>query len=325
VRSFLGVPIATEGRPYGLFCVTENIGKGEFGADAERVAMTLTAQLAVAYENLRRYDEIQEHAAHLTRVMAERKQAEEEILASRARLAQLSRQLIATQENERRHLARELHDEIGQILTAVFYNLNALKAARDSITLSRVDESLAVVDQAIQQVRNLSLDLRPSMLDDHGLAPTIKWYVDRLAQQTGLTIHLTAPPSGVDMLPEVKIACFRVAQEAMTNVVRHARAKQVWIELNQSEEEVRLDIRDDGIGFDVAAARGRALRGGSVGLLGMQERVELVSGQFVVESRPGRGTTVLVRFDVDKLEEKRAKIDTSGGVNDEAYPDLAGR
>ena len=208
------------------------------------------------------------------------------------------------QEEERRSLARELHDEIGQVLTAVLYNLNVLKTMCDPKASSRLDDSLVVVDQAIQQVRTMSLDLRPSMLDDLGLAPTVKWYADRLAKQTGLTIHLTTPPSGAELPAEVKIACFRVAQEAMTNVSRHARAKQMWIKLFQSEEEVRLDIRDDGIGFDLAVARQRAMRGRSIGILGMRERVELIGGLFIMESAPGKGTTIRVRFNLKVRAEK---------------------
>lgn len=134
-----------------------------------------------------------------------------------------------------------------------------------------------------------------------------------VAQRTGLAIHLTIPPAGVELPAEVKDACFRVAQEAMTNVVRHARAKQLWIELFQGDVEVRLVIRDDGVGFDVTDARRRAVRGGSVGLLGMQERVELIGGQFSMESAPGNGATVRVRFDLQEMAEKFAKMGITGG------------
>ena len=257
--------------------------------------------------------------------ITEHKRAAEEILASHERLAQVTRQLIGNQENERRHLARELHDEVGQVLTAVFYDLQTLKTARQPMPPSRLDESLAVVDRAIQQVRTMSLDLRPSMLDDLGLAPTIKWYAERLAGSTGLTIHLLAPPSAVDLPADVRTACFRVAQEAMTNISRHAKAKHVRLELVQTEEEVRLIIHDDGVGFDLAAARRRAARGGSIGILGMQERVELVGGQFAMESDQGNGTTIRVRFDLQELARLAQMGFAGGGVNAEAYPYSSGR
>lgn len=250
-------------------------------------------------------------AASIGEDITDRNRVAAELHASRQELAVLSRQLIATQEEERRRLARELHDEIGQVLTAVYYDLITLKTARDPIAPSRWDDSLAIVNRAVQQVRNLSLDLRPSLLDDLGLAPTVKWYADRLAQRAGLTIHLTAPPSAVELPAEVKIACFRVAQEAMTNVERHAHAKHVWIELFQSEEEVRLCIRDDGVGFDVTAARRRAARGGSLGLLGMKERVELIAGQIAIESARGQGATVQVKFNLREMAEALPELSTS--------------
>ncbi len=240
--------------------------------------------------------------------ITEQKRDEAMILASRERLAQLSRQLIASQENERRHIARELHDEIGQVLTAVFYNLNILKSRADSQARADLEESLAAVDRAIQQVRAMSLDLRPSMLDDLGLASTVRWYADRLGQRTGLKIHVTAPPAGVDLPAEVKIACFRVAQEAMTNIVKHARATHAWIELQQSEELIQLILRDDGVGFDLNAARRRAVRGESVGLLGMQERVELIGGRFAVESTPGMGTTVRIQFELPGSSDEPVRV-----------------
>ncbi len=235
--------------------------------------------------------------------ITERRQAEETLRQANVRLTVLSRSMIEIQESERRHLARELHDEIGQVLTAVFYNLSALKSLWDPVAKPRLEDSLTIVDHAIQQVRTMSLDLRPSMLDDLGLAATVKWYANRLADRTGLMIHVDAPPSGVNLPAEVKIACFRVAQEAMTNIVRHARAHEVWIELVQAEEEVRLVIRDNGDGFDLNVARTRAVHGRSVGLLGMQERVELIGGEFTMESSPGKGTSIYLRFGLHQLAE----------------------
>ena len=117
------------------------------------------------------------------------------------------------------------------------------------------------MDHAIQQVRSLALDLRPSMLDDLGLAAALRWLVDRQAQRAGLVGHFVVQSSGAPLPPDLAIACFRVAQEALTNVVRHARARQVWVELQEGEEEVRLVIRDDGVGFDPGEARQRCRPG----------------------------------------------------------------
>jgi signal transduction histidine kinase len=161
-----------------------------------------------------------------------------------------------------------------------------------------------VVARSVQQVRNMSLDMRPPMLDDFGLAAALKWHLGRLAalraggdgQRLGAEVHFSAQTPGSRLPPELEAACYRVAQEALTNVLRHAWARNVWVDLRQDEEGVELTVRDDGAGFDVAAARQRAVHGGSLGLLGMQERVELLGGTFAVESIPGDGTTVRLRL-----------------------------
>jgi signal transduction histidine kinase len=124
-------------------------------------------------------------------------------------------------------------------------------------------------------VRDLSLDLRPALLHDIGLAATLRWYVNRLTARAGFQVDLSTPSMGSEVPTEVRNACFRVAQEALTNVVRHGQARQVRVVLFQGEEEVALTVQDDGVGFDVAAARARAVQGESVGLLGMRA-VDLV-------------------------------------------------
>jgi signal transduction histidine kinase len=172
--------------------------------------------------------------------------------------------------------------------------MQSIKASCGPAVLPRLEETVGIVDRAIQQVRSLTFDLRPPMLDDLGLATAIKWYVDEQCQRTGLEAHVVAPPSGACLPREVKNSCFRVAQEALTNVVRHARTQQVWLDLHQHEDEVRLVIRDDGVGFDLVAARQRAAQGECFGLLGMQERVEMLGGRIAIESQPGQGTTVRV-------------------------------
>ena len=157
--------------------------------------------------------------ALVQRDIAERKQAEEALRDSAARLRALSRRVVEIQEQERRHVARELHDEIGQVLSAISVNLHAVKRVCDAAAWPRIEESIQIVDQATQQVRNLSLDLRPSMLDDLGLVATLRWYVDRQAQRAGLAVHFAAESSAASLPTELTTACFRVAQEALTNVV----------------------------------------------------------------------------------------------------------
>ena len=181
-----------------------------------------------------------------------RKRAEEGLRDSAERLQVLSRRVVEVQEEERRHLARELHDEIGQVLSAISVNLHAVEGRlrrRRLVTPRRMHRHRR--RRPTQQVRNLALDLRPSMLDDLGLAATAAVARDRQAQRAGLVAHFAVQSSGARAARRSwPIACFRVAQEALTNVVRHARARQVWVELRQGEDEVRLVIRDDGVGFD---------------------------------------------------------------------------
>lgn len=227
--------------------------------------------------------------------VTEHKQAEKELRESRERLQALSRQLIAAQENERRRLAHELHDEIGQSLTAISINLQAARSAAGEATQRRLRDALAIVDQALAQVRHLSLDLRPSVLDDLGLEAAVRWLADRQIRLSGLDIRLDIKLGPRRLPAEMETTCFRVIQEALTNIVRHAHARRVWIELH-GREAVELSVRDDGVGFDPAEARRRSAEGTSFGLLGMRERVELLGGEFAIESRLGHGSSVRVYF-----------------------------
>lgn len=231
--------------------------------------------------------------------ITERKQARETLRNYAQRLKTLSRRIIEVQETDRRHIARELHDEIGQALTALKINIQAnLKPVQDlSVNgplKARITENIGIVDRLLQQVRDLSLHLRPSMLDDLGLVPALRWYIDQQAQRAGLAAQFSADPQEMRLSPEIETTCFRIAQEALTNVVRHAQASQVSIELRESNSTLRMLIRDNGVGFDVHAMREHAAKGGSLGLLGMEERAALVGGQIEIESKPTVGTDVRV-------------------------------
>ena len=226
-----------------------------------------------------------------------RKQAEVELRASRERLQILSRQLLNAQEAERRHIARELHDQIGQSLTAIKLNLKMLQpSAHETSALTILHETITVVDQTLEQVRTLSLDLRPSMLDDLGLVAALRWYLDRQAQRAGFSVQFASEFSDGDVSKEIETTCFRVVQELVTNIARHAQARNVRVELRQLETELELFIQDDGVGFDLTAAREQAPHETSLGLLGMQERVMIVGGRLEIQSAPSRGTEVRVRF-----------------------------
>jgi two-component system sensor histidine kinase UhpB len=228
--------------------------------------------------------------------VTELRQAEQAQQEYAARLQTLSRRLLEVQEEERRHLARELHDEFGQILATITLHLHAALGLAGDAARSRLDECATLLHQAGEQVRSLALELRPTMLDTLGLEATLRWLAEHHQQRTGCEVQVVGHLSGTPLSPELAIACFRVVQEALTNVVRHAAARHVWIEVSQSDSVLELVVRDDGMGFDVAATQEQAARRGRLGLLGMAERVHLLGGSLDVESEPGRGTRIRAAF-----------------------------
>ena len=224
-------------------------------------------------------------------------QRELERIRASQRLQVLSQRLVEVQETERREIARELHDEIGQSLTVAEMNLQAaLKSPRAAALTRRLEESIQAVGRVLEQVHDLSLNLRPSMLDDLGLEPAVRWYTHRQASLGGLKAKVRMEPLEYRLEAAIETGCFRVAQEALTNVVRHARAQAVTVNLTVQDGQLRLSVRDDGIGFDVAAMREEAVRGASLGLLSMEERAALAGGGLTCLSSPGSGTEVQAWF-----------------------------
>ncbi|MDB6121520.1 MAG: Multi-sensor signal transduction histidine kinase [Pedosphaera sp.] len=232
--------------------------------------------------------------------VTQRVQEEEILQRTTEQLQTLSRRLLELQETERRHIARELHDEIGQALTALKINLQAVQRMANSTAFApRLLDSISIVDRTLRQVRNLSLDLRPSMLDDLGLCSALRWYADQQAQRSGLRIQFTANPPEMRLETAVETACFRVAQEALTNIVRHAQAHSVWVELKVEGKTLHLTIRDDGVGFDLDLIRQQVANGTSLGVLGMEERASLMGGRIEMKSVSGEGSEVHGWFPVE--------------------------
>jgi signal transduction histidine kinase len=226
-----------------------------------------------------------------------RQQAEAKRREYSRKLKLLSRRLVEVQETERRHLALELHDEIGQALTVAQMNLQALLQSTGADALApRLNESLTVIERVLDQVQDISLNLRPSLLDDLGLEPTLRWYTNRHAALAGLQAEVRVDPLARRLDPAVEIQCFRIAQEALTNVVKHAKARTVTVEVSQDDQQLHLFVRDDGVGFDVADVREQVVRGASLGLLGMEERATLAGGGLQHHSTPGQGTEVHAWF-----------------------------
>ena len=229
------------------------------------------------------------------------------------RLAAMSRRLIAAQEDERRRIARELHDELGQLLTGAKLNLVSLQGgmALPHDGFDPLDDTLDLVGRALTTVRELSTELRPAILDEAGLAEALHWLLHRVALRAGFEARFDSEPVGA-LPPEVETTLFRFAQEALTNVMRHAAASHVSIALERRGSTLHLTVRDDGVGFYADAARARSLHGGSLGLIGMEERITLAGGHLEIDSLPGRGTTLHATVPVGgKIEEDWEKAAAS--------------
>lgn len=217
-----------------------------------------------------------------------------------------SRRLIEAQEAERRRISRELHDQVGQILTAVKMNLHALqhKCTQPEI-LTSINDNLKVIDEAVDQIRDLSVDLRPLLLDDLGLVVALRWYLERQTRNLGIPAKFVSGSLDEDdrFSSELETACFRIVQEGVTNVVRHARATRISVRLERVVSDLILLITDDGAGFDA-----RMLRSGSgmstLGLRGMEERAQAVGGTITIDSAPALGTEICARFPI-KGEKRR--------------------
>jgi signal transduction histidine kinase len=210
---------------------------------------------------------------------------------------EMSQRVLEAQETERRRVAIELHDEVGQSLTAIKINLQAHQRFTAQTPEQLNAENLSIVEAALQQVRRLALALRPSMLDDLGLVPALRWAAQQAAARSGFSVAVLAPEDEFQarLSGALEIVCYRIVQEALTNIARHANARQVVIELCNDTEELTLTVRDDGGGFDSTAKHLQALGGASLGVLGMKERALLIGGQLSIESQPAKGCTVQLR------------------------------
>ena len=226
--------------------------------------------------------------------VSERVRTESALRESTDRLQHLSRRLLTIQEEERRHLSRELHDEFGQMLAGITLHLQAAKGLAGDAARSRLEECIALIQHAGDQLRSLVLELRPTMLESAGLAPTLRWLAKQHEERTGMATRVVGELN--DVPGDLAIACFRAVQEALTNVIRHARAQHIRIELSQTDGALELAVRDDGVGFDVEKTLDQAPGRGHLGLLGMKERVQILGGDIEVDSEPRRGTRIRISF-----------------------------
>jgi PAS domain S-box-containing protein len=236
--------------------------------------------------------------------ITERKRAETEQI-------NFSRRLIDAQESERMQIARELHDDIGQVLTAVRMSLQSLDQTSDARAAEdQVKEGIRVIDEALNRVRDLSFELRPSLLDDLGLVAATRWYVDRYARNAGINaeVYVDFENPRTRLSREVETACFRILQEALTNIARHAKAGHVVVLLTSVDSKLFLSVKDDGIGMEASTLHDRANSLSTLGLRGMEERAHAVAGRLEIISGLSLGTEVRVSLPIDSLEEGVAQV-----------------
>ncbi len=276
----LGLPLQSKGQVFGGLALSSVREDEPLGEAELRLLTAFAGQITTSLENARLYEVVQEREAQLEGLV---------------------RQLVSAQEQERGRIARELHDETGQKLTALAMGLAAVDASlggESSRAQGLVRNLREVADQSITELRNIMADLRPAQLDDLGLVPALRWYV---GQYTGrhpdLAVTLSADRLAKRLPPGLETVLFRAAQEALTNIARHARASQVTLELSQDASSVRLIVADNGVGFDVNAPP-KYERGSGLGLVGMRERVALVGGTCVIGSEPGGGTRISIELPV---------------------------
>jgi signal transduction histidine kinase len=221
-------------------------------------------------------------------------------------LRQLSRQIISAQEEERREISRELHDVIAQTLTGINVRLAAL--AREAVVNTKdldrnITHTQRLVEKSVDIVHRFARELRPAVLDDLGLIPALHSFMKSFTTRTGVRTHLKAFAGVEELSIADRTVLFRVAQEALTNVARHAKASRVEVSVHNLPDRIRMEITDDGKSFELGALRSRKrIR---LGLVGMRERLEMVGGSFDIHSAPGKGTTVLAEIPIPNGRTRR--------------------
>ncbi len=271
--------------------------EGRLAASANRLRQSLMATFAVTFAGGLALALV---TIGLTVRMArelERRLAEN--LRARSDLEDLSARLLRAQENERRSLARELHDEVGQSLSAILMETEGAECADE---MRQVQDHLGSIrklaEKTVAEVRDLALLLRPSMLDDLGLVPALNWHARETNKRTGLNVLIRAEPGADRELPEEHKTCiYRMVQEAINNSARHANARTVEVVVRREAERVLFSVQDDGVGFDTRIVRG-------LGMLGMEERVRRLGGHLTIDSQPGRGTLVSAELPIVALAGK---------------------
>ncbi len=276
VRTIMGVPLIFEGQIIGVMAADNFKHIDAFSQDDLQFFQSLAGAASIAIQNARLFDSVNLQSIQLR---------------------DLATQLAALEELERKRLSQELHDRVGQNLTALSINLNMVKTflpvESEPILGNRLDDSQVLVEETAQHIRDVMADLRPPVLDDYGLMAALRWYSDRFTSRTGISVTVQGDANAPRLNMTLETTLFRIAQEALTNISRHAEARNVQIELNTLPGSTQFIIADNGKGFETAELSLAKDRPGW-GLQIMQERIEAIGGEFLIETPPEGGTVIKV-------------------------------
>jgi signal transduction histidine kinase len=233
----------------------------------------------------------------------------EEVAAKNRLVGRISNQLVQAQETERRRISRELHDELGQALTALKINIDiaahTLPEAPAPKLQRGLQEASRLAEEILESTRRLSLELRPPMLDDLGVIPALRWSLDRYEQRTGQAVYFKVNLADLALTPLLETALYRITQEALTNIARHAQANRVWVDLLKETDQLCLRVRDDGRGFDPKKHLDSAAQYDSLGLVGMRERVTTLGGTLKITSDANNGTCLEACFPLNESDQSK--------------------
>lgn len=274
LQSALFIPCLTKTNLIALAAVLYTKSPFELGAKEVKIAKGLVEQITVVLENAKLY---------------------QEVIAQHQELQQLMEKLALAQEDERRRIARDLHDSVIQDLSGIIFSLsflqNALPETKNKRALNEISQLTKVVEASIQDIRQIIYDLRPTTLDSLGLMPTLEKYLERFAAKNQVAVEIKSNLK--ERLPEkIETTVFRLTQEALNNIAKYAQAKKVTLKVNADKKHLELVVLDDGIGFNLSEVKSRNSQTSGFGLSGMKERVRLVGGKLEISTSPGKGCQI---------------------------------
>ncbi|MBI5552032.1 MAG: AAA family ATPase [Desulfobacterales bacterium] len=277
-KAIFCLPIVRQGNLVAILYLENNIVAGVFTPDRIEILQLIASQAAISIENARLYENV--------------RQKERDLIELSEKLRTLSSELVLTEERQRRRIAVDLHDRIGHALANVRMQLGALKqnvtGDESQKALSRIS---GLVDQSIQDTQSLTFDLSPPVLYDLGLGAALEWLVDQMREQYRIAMVFKEDPAPKPVDESVRVLAFQAARELLFNIVKHAYAHHAWVTLNRQDEQIHIEIEDDGIGLHASMQnRSKTRKGGGFGLFSIQERLKHFGGHLEISSEPGKGT-----------------------------------